>query len=497
MQTPRTTPAEPGESQAPEAAGTAPSAARCPVDHAANGSTSLEQAVPRPPAVIPAATLPGPRMPILLQMITYWRRPVEFVERCRDRYGSRFALRLRKRPLYVLTDPEDVRQMFLAPADVLHTGNGSVVLEKLFGQTGLAWLDEDEHKTRRKYIMQCVHGTALQRIETSINEMARKDIANWPQGETISLHPLIYRLTLDVICEVIFGPVRPACWEELRGLLMQLIEFNYKIVASVMIHKMSPRKVRLLTAIRPLGLHNFLKVRERMDELIAEAVAERRAAGGLGDDMLSILLGITQDDGSELSAVDLRNEIMTMMGAGTETTAAALSWAFEFLSREQTVRDRLVAEIDKAEDDAYISATIQEVLRVRPPIPVIIIREAMKPIEIGGVRYEPRTLMMASSYMVHRNTTLYPDPEAFRPERFLGAKPGIHTWIPYGGGRIRCLGAPVAELEMKAVIREVMGRFELHRVNRRQEKIRLHLAVVVPGKGARLELRPRQGISQK
>jgi cytochrome P450 family 135 len=466
MQTPQPAPAEPRESEATQAAA----------------------------AAIPAATLRGPRMPMLLQMIIYWRRPAAFVEWCRDRYGSRFALRVRRRPLYVLTDPEDVRQMFLAPADVLHTGNGSAVLEKYFGQTGLAWLDEDEHKARRKYIMQCVHGTAMQRIEASINEMARKDIANWPQGETISLYPLVYQFTLNVICEVTFGSVRPACWEELLGLLKQMIEFNYKIAATVMIHKMSPRKVRLLTAIRPLGLHNFLKARERADELIAEAVAERRNAGELGDDMLSILLGVTHDDGSELTAVELRDEIMTMFVAGTETTAAAISWAFEYLSREHAVRDRLAAEIDKAQDDDYISATVQEVLRVRPPIPQVIVREAMKPIEIGGVRYEPRTLMMASPYLLHRNTTLYPDPEAFRPERFLGAKPGIYTWIPFGGGRIRCLGASVADTEMKAVIREVVGRFELHRVNPRQEKIRLHLVIIVPGKGARLQLRPRHRI---
>lgn len=490
MNSPRTNPADSRQSPVSVPRGTAAPADRCPVDHGGTGSAAAVPAAPAPTAVIPASALPGSRLPLLPQMIAYWRRPAGFVERCQARYGSRFALRVRRRPLYVLTDPEDVRQMFLAPADVLHTGRGSAVLEKFFGQTGLAWLDEDEHKARRKYIMQSVHGTALERIEAAINEMARKDVAAWPQGRTIPLYPLIYQFTLSVICEVIFGSERPACWEELLGLLKQMIEFNYKLAATIMIHKMSPRRVRVLTAIRPLGLHNFLKTRTRIDELIAQAVAERRA-GDLGDDMLSVLLGVTHDDGSELTAVELRDEIMTMFVAGTETTAAGISWAFEYLSREPAVRERLVAEIDKGEDDTYLSATVHEVLRVRPPIPQVIVREAMKPIEIGGVRFEPKTLMMASPYLLHRNTTLYPDPEAFRPERFLGAKPGVFTWIPYGGGRIRCLGAPVAENEMKAVIREVMSRFELHRTDLRPEKIRLHLAVIVPGKGARLELRPR------
>ncbi len=493
MYVPETIHAEPRGREATEDVGAAASADQCPVDHAAEGSTSPESAAPLPRAAIPAIALPGPRMPVLFQMLTYWKRPAAFVERCRDRYGSRFVLRIRipTRPLYVLTDPEDVKQMFLAPADVLHTGNGSAVLEKFFGQTGLAWLDEDEHKVRRKHIMQSVHGKALQRIEASITEMARQEIANWPQDKAIPLHPLIHHFTLNVIREVIFGSARPKCWEELLDVLKQMIKFNYKIASTMMIHKMSPAAVRLLTAIRPLGLHDFLKLRERADALIAEAVEERRNVGEPGDDMLAVLLGITHDDGSPLTAQEFRDEIMTMFLAGTETTSAALAWAFEYLSREHAARDRLVAEIDNGEDDAYVTATAQEVLRLRPSVPQIIVREVMKPIEIGGVRYEPGMLLLASPYLLHRNPTLYPGPEAFRPERFLGIKPGIYTWIPYGGGRIRCLGAAVADLEMKAVIREVMGRFELRRVDPRPEKIRMHLITYLPANGTRLELRAR------
>jgi cytochrome P450 len=469
------------------------SADRCPVDHAAAGSITPEPAALRQQAVIPATAIPGPKMPVLFQTLTYWKRPAVFLERCHDRYGSRFMLRIRipPRSLYVLTDPEELKQMFLAPPDVLHTGNGSATLEKFFGQTGLAWFDEDEHKVRRKYIVQSVHGNALQRIEASITAMAKEEIAKWPQGKTIPLHPLIHRFTLSVIREMIFGPVPPKCWEELLDTLRRMMKFNDKFASTIMIHKMSPAAVRLLRAIRPLGLDDFLKLRERADLLIAEAVEEHRNAGEPGDDMLSVLLGITHDDGSQLNAQELRNEIMTMFLAGTETTAAALAWAFEYLSREPAACDRLVAEIDEGEDDAYVTATAQEVLRLRPSVPQIIVREVMKPIEIGGVRYEPGMLLWASAYLLHRNPTLYPDPDAFRPERFLGAKPGVYTWIPYGGGRIRCLGAAVADLEMKAVLREVMGRYELRRVDPRPEKIRTHLITYLPANGARLELRSR------
>jgi cytochrome P450 len=491
MNLPHTTPAESQSGEAAEDVATTASAGRCPVDHAA-GATAPEQAASRPRVAISAATLPGPRLPVLLQLLAYWRRPAAFIEQCRERYGSRFVLRVSipTRPLHVISDPEDVKQMFLAPDDVLHTGNGSARLENFIGHSGLAWLDEKEHKARRKHVMQSVHGKALQRVDASITEMAKQEIANWPQGKAISLYPLIHHLTINVIREVIFGPVRPKRSDELIDVLEQMTDFNYKIASTLMIYRMSPRRVRLLRAIRPLGLDHFLKLRDRADMLIAEAIQERRNAGEPGDDLLSGLLAITDDNGSPLPAQELRDEIMTMFLAGTETTAAALTWAFEYLSREHAVRDRLVAEIDEG-GDTYLMATIQEVLRVRPSVPQIILRQVMKPVEIGGVRYEPGMLLWASPYLLHRNPVLYPDPYVFRPERFLGTKPGIYTWIPYGGGRIRCLGPAVAELEMQAVLREVLGRYELRRVDPRPEKVRTHLITPLPGNGARLELRTR------
>lgn len=486
--------AEPG---AAEPAAAEPGAARaggCPVDHSAVAAPAPPEAAAAP-ATIPATELPGPRTNPLFQMIKYWKRPADFMTQCRERYGTRFVVRIRvpPRPLYVLSDPNDIKQMFLTPADVLHTGNGSATLEKFFGQTGLAWLDENEHKVRRKHIMTSVHGKALERISRGIDRMAKEEIAEWPTGRPVSLHPYIHHFTLNVIREMIFGEVRPSCWDELLDILKQMMKYNDRIGSTIMIHRMSPAMVRLLLAIRPLGLHHFLKLRERADQLIADAVAERRAVGRLGDDMLSEMLRMTDDNGQPLGRVEMRNEIMTMFLAGTETTAAAIAWTFEYLSRdsESAVRERLVAELDKG-DDAYLTATAQEILRLRPSVPQIIVREVMKPLELGGVRYEPGALLWASAYLMHRDTTLYPEPEQFRPERFLGSKPGMYTWIPYGGGRIRCLGAVIAELEMKAVIREVMTRYEMRRVSRQPERIRTHLITYLPEKGTRVELRVRQ-----
>jgi cytochrome P450 family 135 len=459
----------------------------------ADGSTSPEPAAPRPRATISATELPGPRMPAPMQARAYWKGPTAFMEQCRERYGSRFALRLRipPRPLYVLTDPEDVRQMFMAPHDVIHTGRGSSVIEKFIGQTGLAWMDEDEHNVRRRHILPSLHGDALQRIETSTAEMAGREVATWPRGEVTALHPFIHRIALNVIGEVLFGSAPPRCWEELRDVLTGMMRFGYRMTSSLVIHNMPPAAVRLLTAIRALGLYDFLKLRERADALIDEVVQERRSSGALGDDMLALLLSITHDDGSPLSAVELRDEMMTMLLAGTETTASGLSWALEYLSREHAARERLVAEIDSGEGDDYLTATVHEVLRRRPPLPQLIVREVMKPIEIGGVRYEPGMLLWTCVHLVHHDPSTYPDPYAFRPERFLGTRPGTYTWIPFGGGRIRCLGDRIAIQEMKAVLREVLARYELRRVDPQPEAIRSRLVVIVPAKGVRLELRAR------
>jgi cytochrome P450 len=427
------------------------------------------------------------------QILNYWFRQSKFVEQCHERYGSRFALSIRipPKPLYVLSEPEDIKQMFLAPADVLHTGTGSATIEKFLGHTSLACQDEDAHKTRRKTLMPTMHGKALDRITASIDTMAKRYVAEWPHDIPVPLHPHIHRFTLQVIREVVFGEKVPSCWDEMLDRLHDMMSLNDHMSSAMILHRMPPRAVKLLARIPPLGLGRFFEQRERVDALFAEAVEERRNSGFVGSDVLSVLLGITHDDGSPLTAVELRDEMMLVFFAGTETTAVALSWAFEYLSLNRPVLDRLVAEIDAGVSDEYLSATVNEVLRLRPSIPQIIPRTVMKPIEIGGVRYEPGMLLWASAHLLHRNPELYPDPHAFRPERFLDAKPGFYTWIPFGGGRIRCLGAFIGLMEMNAVLREVLARYELVRDDPKPERPRSRSVGVRPARGPRLQLRTR------
>ncbi|WP_024802965.1 cytochrome P450 [Nocardia sp. BMG51109] len=466
----------------------------CPVDHGGsprNSSAATEQ--PAPSTAVPATSLPVSRMPMTLQLLLLFQRPGLFVTRCRRLYGSRVRVKFRPGPpVFLLSDPEDIKAIFLAPRDVLHTGRSNQPIEKFTGQSGLAWLDEDEHKARRKLLMRSFKGDALERIGESVRTMAEDHVATWPRNKPAALHPYVHRFTMEVIREVIFGRVVPSRWNEMSKVLLECLNYNQRTASVIMIHRLSPRTLRILRAIRPLGLDKFLKDRERAEALIAEAVEERMNRGDLGDDMLSVLLGITHDDGSPLSAKEFRDEMMTVFLAGTETTAAAVCWALEHLSRSPADLARLVAEIEEGSDDTFLTAVVHEVLRLRPPTPQIVPREVVKPIEIGGVRYEPGTLLWASGYLLNRDPVRYPEPDEFRPERFVNVKPGAHTWIPFGGGHTRCLGDRIAITEMKAVLRAVLSTYELSAADTKSARPRSRTVVIIPDQAARLMLRPKR-----
>lgn len=442
---------------------------------------------------VQATDIDGPRTPGFLQGVQLFASPTQYMRGLRDKYGKRFVLKIFPgAKLYVLSDPVDIKEMFLAPRDALHTGQGSAALEKYFGQTGLAWLDEKQHLNRRRQLLPSVKGGAHKRVEARISEMACEAVASWPRDEVVPLRPYVHRFTIEVIREVVFGQHVPSCWNELSESIWDMLKLNDSVATMIETHTMSALGVRTLRAIRPLGLDRFFKDRARTDALIAEAVAERLESGKQGDDMLAVMLNITHDDGSPLSAVELRDEIMTMFVAGTETTAGGICWALEQLTRDGTVLARLRAEIDEGTDDAFLTATVHEVLRLCPPNPQIIPREVVKPIEIGGVQYEVGDQLWASGYLMHTDPDVYPDPDKFRPERFLDIKPGAYTWIPFGGGHTRCLGDRIAIIETKEVLRELLTKCDVQRPDQRPDRPTSRTVTMTPKRGARLTLTSRR-----
>ncbi len=398
---------------------------------------------------------PGPRTPSILQSIGWWSRPTAYLERCRARYGGRFTIRLiGQSPFVIISDPDEIKQIFTAPPEVLHPGEGARILEPVIGANSVILLDEAPHLRQRKLLLPAFHGEKMQRLAGLMSELAEREVASWPLGEPTTLHPRLQRLTLEVILRAVFGLQRGAQLDELRDLMTEILTFGESPLSLI------PPAQRLLAGRGPVG--RMERVGARADELIFELIEERSARADDGDDVLSMLLGARDEQGEPMSPAEMRDELVTALVAGHETTASQLAWALERIAREPAVQRNLHAELDdESDDDAYLTATINEILRRRPVLGNAEPRLVKQPIEIGGIEYQPGVVLFASAYLVHHDAAIYPDPYAFRPERFLAKTPGTYTWIPFGGGRRRCLGASFALLEMKIVLRAALERYEL------------------------------------
>jgi cytochrome P450 len=436
---------------------------------------------------VSSALPPGPRQPSVLQTLGWWTRTVPFMERARARFGKRFTIRLLGGPPFVIhSEPDHLKEIFSAPPDVLHPGEGAGLLEPVVGSKSLILLDEAEHLEQRKLMLPAFHGEKMQRLAGLMADVAEREVASWPTDRPTALHPRLQGLTLEIILRAVFGLDPGRRLDELRDLLTGILDFSTK-PASVM-----PVFQRGYLGRGPWV--RFAQMRERADQLVYELIGERRDGGEERDDVLAMFLAARHEDGSPMTEVELRDELMTLLVAGHETTASELAWAFERLVREPRVLDRLVAEVDADDGDAYLTATIQETLRRRPVLPNAEPRLVNKPVEIGGWHYEPGACLIANAYLVHHDPDVYPDPYAFRPERFLEESPGTYTWIPFGGGRRRCIGASFATLEMKIVMRAVLAAYSIEAGTRGAELTRRRSITVSPRLGAPVVLRERNRV---
>jgi cytochrome P450 len=422
-------------------------------------------------------------LPSALQTVGWWTRPLAFHERSRARYGKRYTVRLFGTPPFVMhADPDHIREIFTAPPEVLHPGEGAAILEPIVGTYSVILLDEAAHLGQRRLMLPAFHGEKMQLLSDLVAEVTEREVAAWPTDSPIELHGRLQGLTLEVILRAVFGLEQGPLLDDLRARLTAILDFATEPATMV------PAFQHELGGRSRWG--KFVALRERVDELLYAMIAERRSAGAAdGDDVLAMLLAARHEDGSEMSAKELRDELMTLLVAGHETTASSLAFAFSLLARNPGVVNEL-----RADDDDYLLATIHEVLRARPVLPNAAPRLVKQPVEIGGWSYERGVCLVANSYLVHHDPEIYPDPYSFRPERFLGDGPGTYTWIPFGGGRRRCLGASFAILEMKTVLREVVRRYDLQPGGTGPELTRRRSITISPGRSAstRLSARARE-----
>jgi cytochrome P450 family 135 len=410
--------------------------------------------VPLPPEL--------PRSP-LWQTLAWSFRPLAFMARGREEIGDAFSVSFVgfERPMVLISDPAAVKALYTERRNGLPPGR-SFQLEPVLGARSVLLLEGDEHIARRRLMLPPFHGERMRSYEGIVEEIVTAEIDSWPIGREFPIHARMQAITLEVILRAVFGVAEGPRLDALRGMLGNLL-----------VETGSPTMILRALVARRRGRDPLASVRTRLDQvdeaLMAE-IAEHRRRPDLEqrDDILSMLMTASFEDGTSMDDRELRDQLMTLLLAGHETTATALAWTFDLLLRHPVEMGLLRGSLENGED-AYLKATISESLRLRPVVPL-----AGRRLAADLVTYDLElpagTDVTAAIWLTHTDPQLYPDPFAFRPERFLESAPETYAWIPFGGGVRRCLGAAFAEFEMRIALREILLRCELHKVDPRPER---------------------------
>jgi cytochrome P450 len=434
----------------------------------------------------------GPRLPKPIHTVMMWKSPLTFLARCRQRYDNPFTVPITSHPpLVFISDPGAVREVLTTPCDQLYPGEGASIIEPLVGSESFMLLDEAAHLHGRRLVLPPLRADAVARKAEIVQDVAERHVASWPQGVPFALHPRLRALALEAALRTVLGVSgggRDSYRLELHDKLLRMLS----VTASAVFPE-------------PLMRHGhgrriwqrFLDHREEVDELLYALIGDADSSAGSCDSVFDALLHAHNADGSALTATQVRDNFMSIVLAGHETTAAQLAWAFQLLAHHPNVLDKLAEEIDAGDSDAYLTATINEVLRHRPAFLFTIPREVKRAIEIGGRLYEPPAHLLACTYLLHHDPKFYPDPDAFRPERFVEAQPPPGAWWPWGGGRRRCPGLHLATLEMKIVLRTVLATMTVRPASSRIERARWRSVIVTPAHGSTVVLYLRRRSSAR
>jgi cytochrome P450 len=404
-------------------------------------------------------------------------RPKPFLRRMHARHGDVFTVGLRSGETFVvLAHPDAVKEVFTGDPDLLRAGEGNRVLLPVLGRHSVLLLDGPEHLRQRKLLLPPFHGERMQRYREIIEEATEREVATWPAGEPITLAERMQEITLEVIMRAVFGVTGADQVAHLRAVLLKMIGWMTHPAMLVALATTSPDRVS--------GMRSFRRAMRPVDDALLAEIRARRAAPDLDEreDILSMLLQARDEDGEGLSDRELRDQLLTLLVAGHETTANGLSWAFERLLRTPHAYDRAVADA-RGGDGAYLAATAKEILRMRPVLPIVA-RRLSRPATIAGHDLPAGCDVAPCIYLVHHREDVYPEPDAFRPERFLETKPGTYTWLPFGGGVRRCIGASFALFEMEAVLGSVLRAVDLRAVTKEPERTARRAITLVPGRGA-------------
>ena len=440
-------------------------------------------AAPAPPRPEPAALPPGPGTPRAVQTLRFLRDPVALWEDATERYGETFTLRLYgPGDVVFISDPASLKRLFASDRVNTIAPGRNVFLEPMLGAQSVLLAKDDDHLRRRKLMLPPFHGERMRAYESVIEEATQRQMERWPSGERFPLHPSMQALTLEVILRAVFGVEDDARRDELSEHLVAILATTQSARA---VGLAIPRLRKL-----PPWRHTVARI-ERTDELLVEEIARRRSDPGLAEreDILSMLVAARFDDGSAMGDRDIRDQLMTLLLAGHETTATSLAWAFDQLFHRPEAMERLREEV-AGDETQWLDAVITESMRIRPVVPFTG-RQLREPTDLGGHALPDGAVVMAGIYLTHMRDDVYPDARAFQPERFLDDGPETFSWVPFGGGTRRCLGASFALMEMRVAMRTILRGVVLRAGDAQPERIVRRNVTLAPatGTGAILERR--------
>ncbi|MEP9363326.1 cytochrome P450 [Nocardioides sp. CN2-186] len=420
---------------------------------------------------------PGPKWPVLVQTAGLLRFRHRFHPYLRKKYGDVFTVRLAPggRPLVFFTRPEHAKEIFAGDPEVFHAGKANGILGPIMGEHSLLLQDSSEHKRARKLLMPAFNGHALREYQSLVTEVARAEVATWTPDEEFRSLDRMNRLTLEVILRVVFGVTDERRLAELRPRVNKTVNISPAILLGwgyPWLQKFGPWK-------------RTVDNQRELDELMYAEIRERRSAPDLAErtDVLSKLI-VQGEDGDALSDNELRDQLVTLLLAGHETTATALAWALYEAGRDPELLARCRTAAAEGDDD-FLEAVVKESMRLHPVIPMVV-RTLMQPATIAGYRLPKGTTVGPSIIIAHQRDDNHDEPDAFRPERFIGHNPPTNTWIPFGGGVRRCIGAGFAQMEGVAVLREVFAAYDVTAIGDDEPKVRNITSV--PRHGARIRV---------
>jgi len=438
----------------------------------------------------------GPTSPAIVQLIRWIIDPLEFLDSCAKRYGDTFTVNLRNfEPFVFLSHPQAIREIFTTDPKQFDSGRGNKILESLVGENSLSLLDGDRHRQQRRLIMPPFHGERMQAYSQLIGNITEQVASQWQVGKPLCIRDQMQDITLQVIMQAVFGLREGARYQRLKPLLATLLNMTDSPLSSSLLFLKFLQKD--WGAWSPWG--RFVRRRQQIYQLLQAEIDERREQSHpQGNDVLSLMMSARDEQGQPMTDAELKDELMTLLLAGHETTATALAWAFYSIHQRPEIYQKLIQELDSLGNHPepmaiaklpYLTAVCQETLRIYPVLFFAFPRITKAPMQIMGRDYDVNTTLFPAIYLTHHRQDIYPEPEQFKPERFLERQFSPYEYLPFGGSSRRCVGLALAQMEMKLVLATILSRYDLVLADNKPVKPQRRGLTISPSGGVQMVMK--------